>query len=242
MNAAGAILMGNSPMVAIDYARKSGGLVIPFYTPNFNAYDDTTFRSMQTNVERYPEFRGIGEVLARHGSRNINRAADDPFIVRLLALAASRNLMVNLHHEPSRAPDGVAGGLAEMDRLLAANPDTVVVWAHAAATGPGNIRPLLRRHPNLHIDLSNRFTGTGNLNDEAGVLLSSWRTIFEELPERFLFGSDLVPESPGNSSEGPNLSEIGAVYDLERRRLAQLTPASAEKIGALNLKRLLKLT
>jgi hypothetical protein len=242
LGTAGAVVMGGPPAF-LDVAGRSGGVIIPFYTPSpALPYDDVALSRMETTLGRYPQYVGIGELLARHSGRNIKRPADDPILVKMLAIASRRRLFVNLHHEPSGNPDGREAGLAELDRLLATNPEVPVIWAHLGATGPAQMRPLLRKFPNLHIDLSNRFTGTGNIDDESGQLLPHWKAIFEELPERFLFGSDLVPESPGNSSEGPNMSEIAGVYSLERRRLSQLAPRAAELIGALNFKRLLKLS
>ena len=241
MNAGAAILMGNAPATAVDYARRSNGTVIPFYTVDATAYTDAAFRNMENNLRRYPEIRGIGEMLARHGSRNIKRPADDPFIVRTLELAGRMGLIVNLHHEPSLHPDGRDAGLAEIDRLLTTVPGVPVVWAHLAAAGPVQITPMLLKHKDLYVDLSNRFTGSGNIDTPDGRLAPQWRSIFEQFPDRFLFGSDLVPESPGNSPEGPNMSEIEGVYARERRRLSELNPIAAEKIGALNFKRLLKI-
>lgn len=241
LNVGAAILMGNPPMVAVEYAKRSNGSVIPFYTPDISGYTDEVITRMESTLKFYGEFRGIGEVLARHGSRNVRRPADDPFIIRMLEIAGRMGLIMNLHHEPSLHPDGRDAGLAEIDRLLTAVPGVPVVWAHLAAAGPLQIDPMLRKHKDLHIDLSNRFTGSGNIDTPDGKLLPQWRGIFNQFPDRFLFGSDLVPESPGNSPEGPNMSEIDGVYARERRRLSELDATAAEKIGALNFKRLLKL-
>lgn len=244
MNVAGAIVMGGGTAFR-STLRETTGYVFPFYTPNTAAYDEAALTQMRKTIESSPEWRGIGEVLARHGSRNIKRPPDDPGILKILDYAGQRGLIVNIHHEPRNAPGGIDEGLAEMERALTTAPGVAVIWAHGAATGPTQIAPFLSTFPNLYVDLSNRWKPGASpswLEDEDGQLKLGWRTVLEAFPDRFLFGSDFVPDSPGNSPEGPNAGEVPGIVANDRARLAQLTPATAERIGALNARRLLKLS
>jgi len=72
-----------------------------------------------------------------------------------------------------------------------------------------------------------------SLADSQGRLKPEWCQVFEAWPDRFLFGLDL-----GSGDRHTMLDRLVPFY---RSMLGQLTPTTAEKIGHLNARRLLKL-
>jgi len=107
-------------------------------------------------------------------------------------------------------------------------------WLPAA--DPALLRQLLAAHPNLFCELSGRESirriYRGDPIDEAGVLKPAWKALLEDLPDRFVIGTDVDPATLGTYAE-----EVR----WWRGILAQLTPATAAKLAHQNAERLLKL-
>ena len=129
----------------------------------------------------------------------------------------------------------------ELERALEHNRDTTIIWAHMGDAQPPLIAEMMRRNPNLYADISigNPLFERGfpidqqSLIDGDGTLKEQWRALFQEFPDRFLFGIDLGPPN-----RLPVLDEVVQYYWSV---LAQLTPSTAEKIAYKNIKRLLGL-
>lgn len=179
--------------------------------------------------------RGIGEIPLRHRKAEVNYAADHPIVLGILDRAARYGAPVNLHVEYSYAK--------ELDRALAHNPNATVIWAHAGDAPPDVLAPMMRKHANLHADLScrNPFFKRGrtaaeqSLADDRGIVKREWKDLFEEFPDRFLFGSDVGGQNQDRVSQLPE------VVKFYRAVLGQLKPATAAKIGHENAKRILRI-
>ena len=131
----------------------------------------------------------------------------------VIRFAAAKRLWVTLHAEP-RSPAGKSYKRVVFDgvaRLFHENPRLKLILAHTAMTNARNARRLLRAHRNLMMDIkfvsprtSMRNSHTGGkiswdyrnvrhlepVTNENGALYADWAKLFEEMPERFLVGTD----------------------------------------------------
>jgi hypothetical protein len=173
---------------------------------------------------------GIGEAfvntLGSHVSGGFSVPADSPLMQRLLTLAAQYDAPLSVHM------DAAPASVEQLKTLLDSNPDGALIWAHAGwyAT-PAQLRELLQAHANLTIELSFRdelrsfFPVTGE-----GVLLEDWRGLLEEMPDRFVLGTDLNPP--------PTPQKYAELVRFWRGVLDQLSPEAASKIANENAMRL----
>jgi len=177
--------------------------------------------------------RGVGEIPLRHKRAAVNYPADHPILLKILDVAAKYGAPVNLHVEKSYS--------AELDRALGHNKDAKVIWAHAGDASPPTLRTLMRKHGNLYADLScrNPYFKRGHpmseqsITENGGTLKPEWKELFEEFPDRFLFGSDVGGQ---NADRVPLLPDVVKYY---RSVLGQLKAETAAKIGHANAERLL---
>lgn len=177
--------------------------------------------------------RGIGEIPLRHKRAAAGFPADHPAMLQILDLAAEHRIPVNVHVEGSYAE--------ELDRALAHNPKANIVWAHAGDASAAAVRALMKKHDNLYADLSCRnplFRRGKPVSEQALTngrerLKDEWKSLFEDYPDRFLFGSDVGGR---NADRLPLLPDVVKYY---RAVLGQLQPETARKIGCENAERLL---
>ena len=104
-------------------------------------------------------------------------------------------------------------------------------------TGPDTVRSLIEEFPNLYADIStgNPYfvrgwpAGLQSLGDGPsgfGNLKIAWKLLFDDHPDRFLFGLDLA-----STARWDQLSDVMVFY---RSALGELSQSSAEKIGCAN--------
>jgi len=186
---------------------------------------------------RDKQFKGIGELVINSTHSRADKAskypADSSVMRRLWALSATYGIPLSAHM------DATPESIQEMERLLASDRRGTWVWAHTGwlpAADPSMLRRLLRAHPNLFCELSGRESirriYRGDPIDEGGVLKPAWKALLEDLPARFVIGTDVDPATLKTYAE-----EIG----YWRGILAQLSPAAAVKLAHENAERLLKL-
>jgi predicted TIM-barrel fold metal-dependent hydrolase len=186
---------------------------------------------------RDKQFKGIGELVINSTYSRADKAskypADSPLMRRLWALSANYGIPLSAHM------DATPESIQEMERLLASDRRGTWLWAHTGwlpAADPSMLRRLLAAHPNLFCELSGRESirriYRGDPIDEGGVLKPAWKALLEDLPDRFVIGTDVDPATLKTYAE-----EIG----YWRGILAQLSPATAMKLGHGNAERLLKL-
>lgn len=180
-------------------------------------------------------FYGIGEIPLRHSPTKRNPGgdaypADDSRVLRIYDLAANFDVPVNVHVEYEYA--------SELERALSHSRGTIIIWAHMGDAPAELVGSLMRRHPNLYADIScrnpyyerNRTLDEQSLTDGTGRLKKEWRDLFEEFPDRFLFGLDLgAPARYGVLDE---------VISYSRNVLGQLTTSTADKIARENAMKL----
>jgi len=186
---------------------------------------------------RDKRYRGIGELVANSVHSRSDKAAkypvDSPLMRRLWAISAKYGVVLSVHMDAT--PDS----LEQMERLLASDRNGTWVWAHSGwlpAAKPALLRQLLHKHPNLFCELSGRESirrfYRGDPIDDNRVLKPEWKALLEELPDRFVIGTDVDPATMAAYAE-----EVG----YWRGILMQLSPATAAKVAHANATRLLKL-
>ena len=134
--------------------------------------------------------------------------ADSPLMLLLADIAAEHNVPIDLHMEalptdsPTPAdmkppnPPTLHGNIAALERLLAHNRRTKLIWAHAGSDNvgfrtPQLMRELLQRNPNLYMEIKYDpgFPGKDPPVVD-GKLKPEWLKLYADFPDRFLIGSD----------------------------------------------------
>jgi hypothetical protein len=169
-------------------------------------------------------------------------ATDGPYFRGLMAIAKREGRPVPMHMQFHRE------SVAELSQLLQDHPDGQVLLSHCGKdTRAADVRAMLDKHPNLFCDLSYRgaplavnesrrdparliFWGPGLL--QAAGMKDDWRQLIEDHPDRFMVGIDDV--------------HSWDIYDqtvaaIRQGVLAQLSPATAEKVAWRNAVRLFRL-
>ena len=227
----------NQPLLAREYPDR---FVVSYRPPIDRSaemkwpLDDEEERQILLAVEKALKsglYKGLGEVITNRGGAS-NISADSSVVRRIVQLAGQYNVPINIHCPADK--------WAEMDRLLRAYPQTVVIWAHAGLyLSPSVIGEFLRDFPKLYFDLAlTHATGTIRGRGHSFILLGeviddSWRQLFESYPDRFLVGFDF-------GQRGITKSMAKEVGEYFRTMLTQLTSTTARKIAYENAARLYK--
>jgi predicted TIM-barrel fold metal-dependent hydrolase len=167
--------------------------------------------------------RVMGEAHIRQVSRNIERDPSAPAFMQILELSAQRGIPVVVHDELSPAAS------ASLEAALAAHRQSVIVLAHAGASKPAALEPLLARNANLMIDLSGmHFQRTPSLASEKGSLDRGWKTLITKMPDRFVMGLDVWMASLFEPAM------LDRLITWTRRVLGELPPDVAEQVAWKN--------
>lgn len=197
----------------------------------------------------------LGEFEARHyvsstNSRDVHLPVDSEMFEAVFRIAGETGLPMLLHHE---AEDAL---LPELERMLTRHPKARVIWCHvgrnrARATWTvlpttAGVRSFLARFPNLYFDLNQAQPGSthrgtrqidsvlfdginpdkGGHNQPDARLNADWKALFEEYPDRFLFGSDV------NTGRFDNYERV--VENFRWLILKSLSPEAGAKIAYRN--------
>lgn len=203
--------------------------------PGAVAYVEALEQQLRTG-----KFRGIGELFVNNLRTHVRAVtptrypADSPLMRRLLALAARYRVPLSIHMEAE------PGSVGELERLLAADREAPVIWAHCGFTADAAlVRRLMEAHPNLLCELSfrdDRYSFFGTLSRRYLVPITgsgrqldpSWKALLEDRSDRFLVGTD---------ADGG----YGDVIAFFRAVLAQLSPEAARRVAHENARRLFRL-
>jgi hypothetical protein len=236
---------GGDGLTALEYARDHPLRFVPFSGGDriraFNLAEGSRSWDLQSQrvidhlASLEEELRagcwsGIGELfvntLGSHRSNQLRLPADSPLMQRLWSLSGAYDVPLSVHMDA----DPVS--VAEMERLLASDRTGTWIWAHSGwYTTPEQLRRLLDTHPNLYAELSFRDAVRSFFPlTEGGRLREGWRQLLEDMPERFLIGTDVL---------SPVAGEYRQLISYWRGVLAQLTPATAALIAHENGERLL---
>ncbi len=179
--------------------------------------------------------RGIGELFLNTSTTNkyakMRRKADinSPAMKALFALSNEHNGVITFHVEWD------SDTVEQIDDLMSANPSARMILAHCGSnTGPKDVKPLFEKYPNFFCDLSAR--SVPKIPAKAFVhkpekkvfgpdgIVSGWKDLIEEMPDRFLVGSDVY--------DGAKYAK--AIKVIRKGLLGNLSPETVEKVAYKN--------
>jgi predicted TIM-barrel fold metal-dependent hydrolase len=193
------------------------------------------------------ECAGIGEIgvyhFRKHGRQKVIQYPPNfvPFL-RIVDLLAKKGKWLDLHAEPV-TPEGqsfekqVFGGI---ELLFRRNPDLKLILSHSAMTNPVNVRRILLKYPNVMMNIKivrkhHKWRNFEPITNPEGELYEDWAQLFEEMPERFMIGTDskFGRKSFETSKYKKKIKRI-------RHILGALTPRAARLIAYENARKLFK--
>lgn len=194
--------------------------------------DDARLERLVDSLLTHGGFHGIGEISVTHfpgaGFPEADFAPDGLTMRGLLGLARKHGVPIMVHVEVTR--------LRELDRTLAEFPDVTVIWAHGGYTPLFLARRMLDTHPNLVYELSARTWARHPRSPDYTIfqdderVWQEWLDLIEQMPTRFIVGTDAAGRSPTSDRE-----KIRSVELL----LNQLSVDTRRQVAHANLERLL---
>ena len=184
---------------------------------------------------------GIGELMSRHDDLTAMTwgepvRASHPALKRISDIAAHASLPMLVHHNMAESYRDEIMYLNEMEELLRHNVRTRIIWAHIGTSRRTEVSKLceiaeaaLCRNDNLFFDISWLVLDRYILKDEQSI--EKWCLLFEQYPERFLFGTDVVGHWAGYSS---SVRQYDRLYAL-------LTEHTRSRIWSRNIRELLSI-
>jgi hypothetical protein len=245
----------------IALAKRGGGRIRIFcggdylttwlYDAQLSGYRDGDLQSRVRRLEGELDggvCAGIGEFGLLHFNKTGNqpeirlRAAFPP-VLEVISLAARKGAWIDVHAEPME-PNGVsheAEAFGALALWFGRHPDLKLILSHTAMTSPVNARRLLTAYPNVMLTVKlvkstdKHWQNLEPVINHRGELYEAWAQLFEEMPGRFLVGSDtkFANEKHGG---GDKYDEGIALF---RNVLGSFAPAAADAIAHDNARRLL---
>jgi hypothetical protein len=193
------------------------------------------------------EYCGVGEIATNHFDKGYRRQSIiqyppnfEPFLL-ITDVIADMGMWLDLHAEPvdpkrKSYEDQVFGGL---ELLFRRNPSLKLIYSHTAMTNPINARSILKKYPNImmNIKIETRHHKWRNLEpviNTEGDLYEDWAELFEEMPERFMIGVDFH-----FGRKGVELQKYEKKIKQFRQMLGTLDPEAARLIAFENAEKIL---
>ncbi len=192
---------------------------------------------------------GVGEIALRHYDKTgrqpvINLPAAYPPLLAIAQTAARNDVWLDLHAEPVE-PDGTphqAEVFGTVARLFAQAPGLGLIYSHTAMTNVRNARALLKAFPKLMMNLKpirndDHWRNLEPVNNEEGHFYEDWAALFEEMPDRFMIGTDFK----FHRKEG-GIEKYAKSVRHVRRLLGSLKPDTVRLIAYVNAERVFRLS
>jgi hypothetical protein len=201
---------------------------------------------------------GFGELTAEHLSFDLDHPyesapPDHPLFLLLSDIAAHHHVPIDLHmeavpedmplprgkkFESPYNPKVLQANIAGLEKLLAHNRSTKIVWDHAGWCNTGRRTPalcaeLLGMYANLYMSFKIRPDSLPERQPMGDLgIKPDWLALIKAYPDRFLIGSDQFYTTPlGPGRRGPSQKDrLGTV-----KLLALLPPELSRKIGEENV-------
>ena len=188
------------------------------------------------------KIKGIGEIFANNRTTNPRpdfrrkTRIDAPTYRAMLDLVEKYGGAMSMHSQWDYDSIKQLGALADH------NPNGNIIWAHCGNDGSANdVRKVLKSHVNIYCDLSARSkpklsNWVINKRPQAEIFTSydlneSWRELIEEMPDRFMVGTD--------TKGGSNYDK--GIENIRNGLLANLSEETAAKVAYKNAQKLLHL-
>jgi hypothetical protein len=192
-----------------------------------------------------PDYSGIGEIGLYHFNKTGNQSVIEypptfaPFL-NVISAIAEAGVWLDLHVEPVD-PDGISyedqvfGGLALLFQQF---PNLKLILSHTAMTNPTNARRILETYPNVMMNIKpvvdhDDWRNLEPICNTQGFLYNDWAELFEDMPERFMAGTDM--KFGGDASDTLVYTEQ---VDLMRKILGSINPDTAAQIAYQNAERI----
>jgi len=202
-----------------------------------------------------PDCAGIGEIGLYHfnkdGHQNVIAYPPtfEPFL-KIVGLIAQKGAWMDLHAEPvdpggKSYEEQVFGGLELMFQKF---PGLKLIVSHTGMTHSSNARRILKRYPKVIMNFKpikrhELWRNLEPITNSKGRLFRDWAELFEEMPERFMVGTDEKFGRLGKGVHAPKGVEVanyGKKIRQMRKILGSLNPGTAEKIALKNAQRIFK--
>jgi hypothetical protein len=183
---------------------------------------------------------GVGEIGVLHFNTGGNQPvvqlpAAYPPLLAIAEITAAAGVPIEIHAEPIE-PNGASHHdelYSTIALMFERAPGLRLIYAHHGLTNVNNARALLKAFPNLMMNLSYRrrpsWSHLEPVTNERGELYSDWAALLEEMPERFMIGSDFLFGWIPDATE-----KYTQLIDIDRRLLGSLEPAAARRIAYEN--------
>ncbi len=206
---------------------------------------NSMFRSLMQDLESdfaHGRLKGIGELFGNNSKTNPNpkvrrkTTIDSPTYKEMLDLVASYDGAMTIHAQMDE------DSIEQLENLADYNTNGTIIWAHCGNNSYAeDVRGVLQRHDNIFCDLSARHQPKlkqrvlrKRPHSEiftADSLDPSWKELIEQMPDRFMVGTDTKTE--GHYDQG--------IANIRNGLLANLSPETAKMVAYKNAQRLLDL-
>lgn len=216
-----------------------------------SSYSETELNEVLAKLNRdiaNPLCSGIGEFGLNHfnktGYQNIIQYPPSfpPFLKIMNTIAANKTIL-DFHAEPvdpfgKSYEDQVFGGLA---LIMQKNPGMNIIISHTGMTNPANVKNILTAYPSVMMNWKpikkhSKWRNLEPITNSNRELYEDWAQLFEEMPDRFMVGSDYKFGREGTS----NRKYIKEVKRL-KKIIGTLSPEAAEMIAYKNAQRVFNL-
>ncbi|WP_347422786.1 amidohydrolase family protein, partial [Candidatus Thioglobus sp.] len=240
------------------YRQAMGNRFIPFggqsalnkiyFKHGVNGLEDANnwmFKSLMNELEEdfaSGKLKGIGEVMGNNSKTNPNPRVrrktriDAPTYLAMLDLVARYGGAMTMHVQMDE------DSIEQLEVLADYNTGGNIIWAHCGNNSYAkDVRGVLQRHKNIYCDLSARHAPKlkGKVIRKRphseiftpDSLDDSWKELIEEMPGRFMVGTDTKTEEHYDSG----------IENIRNGLLSNLSKETAEKVAYKNAQRLLDL-
>lgn len=206
----------------------------------FNPTDGFSIRYVEEMLEKYPFFRGIGELLFRHDDLTNITAGEvarpnHKAMLPIYKLCGERNLPVLIHQNSTSIGGADAFRyMHELEEVLQLFRETTFIWAHVGIS---------RRiyNENYHVVIDSVLTQNSNLYVDLSWVVyeelicqpdmtpkPEWFAVIQKHSDRIMIGSDVIG----------NFEDIPETMDKYRKLLEMLPEEDAKNIAFNNANKL----
>ena len=215
-----------------------------------NGYKDDDLSSKLNRLNRDLSDKscsGLGEFGLMHfnksGFQNVIQLRPTfPPVLAVIDVVAKKGTWIQVHAEPMEPNDTshIAEAFGALALWYQLHPDLKLILSHTGMINATNARRLLTAYPNviMSVKLVPRNEDWAHLEpivNRRGQLYEDWAMLMDDMPSRFVVGSD----SKFASDKHDSGNKYPETIKLFRNVLGSLSPAAADTIANSNARRLI---